>query len=469
MIRSKQSLFEKSRTRFTAIVFAGDLLFVLAAMLVGHAVRFEYFSEFRPTESFPPLIAYWNHFCLGLLLYTLISHNQHLFRWSVMLSRARTLTSVVKVTALWSFSVVGLSLMLGFDPPISRFFMICSAVSFIILLPLWRFAMHAVLHESGLFENCYRHLVVVGTGSEAQQFAGRVKEGRCDLHRFQGFISTGADSLEEDQLGRLDQLEALMKEGTFDSLAVANTCLPSAEVVRIAKLCEQNFVEFKAIPSSFEVFSSCLQIHNMGGMPVMSLAELPQNRALNRLIKRAVDIVGASIGLMLSLPVFAILIPLIKRESPGPVIYRQVRVGQGGREFKVLKLRSMKLDAEASGKVGWSTQDDPRRLQIGSFMRKWNLDEVPQFWNVLKGEMSLVGPRPERPELITDFIKEIPYYQSRHSVKPGMTGWAQVNGLRGDTSIAERIRHDLQYIENWNVWMDLTIKFKTFFNYKGAC
>lgn len=475
MTHSKQSVYEKSRTRFVALVFGGDCLFLLLSMIFGHLIRFQYFADFRPTGQFPALLEYWSHYCLGLLLYIVIAHNQRLFRWTVMLSRARTLVTLGKVSVLWSFSVLGIALMIDMQPEISRLFMVCSALAMIPAVLFWRFFMHLVLHRTRLFENSYRHMVIVGTGTDAQSFAQRVRSGRCDLHRFVGFLATPNHRAEDDAIlegevfGNLENLEECMKMGEFDCVTVVDVDLPRRKLVEIAKLCERYFVDFKAVPKSFEVFSSCLEIHSLGGLPVMSLIDVPQNRFVNRLIKRAIDVSGALFGLMVSAPIFAILIPLIKRESPGPVFYRQIRVGQGGQEFSIIKLRSMKLDAEASGTVGWSTQDDPRRLKIGAFMRKWNLDEVPQFWNVLKGEMSLVGPRPERPELISDFIKDIPYYQSRHSVKPGMTGWAQVNGLRGDTSISERIRYDLQYIEKWSIWMDLAIKFKTFFNYKGAC
>ena len=149
-------------------------------------------------------------------------------------------------------------------------------------------------------------------------------------------------------------------------------------------------------------------------------------------------------------------------ESPGPVFYKQIRLGENGRRFKIIKIRSMRLDAEKETGAKWCTEDDPRRLQVGEFMRKHNIDELPQFWNVLKGEMSLVGPRPERPELIDGFKHEISYYNVRHLVKPGITGWAQVNGWRGDTSLESRIACDIEYIERWNLWFDIYICLKTF-------
>lgn len=160
---------------------------------------------------------------------------------------------------------------------------------------------------------------------------------------------------------------------------------------------------------------------------------------------------------------------MVYMESPGSIIYRQRRIGLNGRPFNIYKIRSMKLDAEVKGTPGWTVKDDPRRLKVGAFMRAWSIDELPQFWNVLCGEMSLVGPRPERPELIEGFKEEIPHYNVRHNIKPGVTGWAQVNGLRGDTSLRERVKFDLDYIENWNFAFDLRILLMTLYKGGGAC
>jgi len=160
---------------------------------------------------------------------------------------------------------------------------------------------------------------------------------------------------------------------------------------------------------------------------------------------------------------------LVYLESPGPVIYRQRRIGLNGRSFDIFKIRSMKPDAESAGVPGWTVRDDPRRLKVGAFMREWNIDELPQFMNVLRGEMSLVGPRPERPELIDGFKEEIPHYNVRHNIKPGVTGWAQVHGLRGDTCLRERVKFDLDYIENWNFTLDFQILLMTLYKRHGAC
>ena len=180
------------------------------------------------------------------------------------------------------------------------------------------------------------------------------------------------------------------------------------------------------------------------------------------------DILGAVTGIVLFTPFIALFAFIVWLESPGPVFYRQRRCGLNGMGFDIIKIRSMKIDAETGTGAKWCQKDDPRRLRIGAFMRKWNIDELPQFWNVLKGEMSLVGPRPERPELIKNFKHEIPHYQARHNAKPGMTGWAQVKGWRGDTDLGERINCDLWYMENWSLMLDFQIMFLTFFKRENA-
>lgn len=184
-------------------------------------------------------------------------------------------------------------------------------------------------------------------------------------------------------------------------------------------------------------------------------------------LKRALDIVGAIVGLILAAPLMLLFGLLIYRESPGSVIYSQRRVGKNGKLFTIYKLRSMKLDSEAKG-AGWTVENDPRCLKIGKLIRAWNIDEVPQFWNVLKGDMSLVGPRPERPEHIDRLREEIPGWDKRLAVKPGLTGLAQVNGWRGDTDLNERLRNDVAYIQDGNLPMDLIIMARTFINTENA-
>lgn len=240
------------------------------------------------------------------------------------------------------------------------------------------------------------------------------------------------------------------------------------EIDDLATICEKEMVQLKVIPSYFQILVSGLSLQTISGVPILGISQLPLDRPANQVLKRAVDIIGSIVGMILSVPVIAIFGAIVYMESPGAIFYRQRRLGRGGTPFDIIKIRSMKLDAEKGGKAGWTVKDDPRRLKIGAFIRKWNIDELPQFWNVLKGEMSLVGPRPERPELIANFKEEIEHYNARHGAKPGVTGWAAINGLRGDTDLSERIRCDLYYLENWSLWLDFQIMFLTFFRRANA-
>ena len=202
-----------------------------------------------------------------------------------------------------------------------------------------------------------------------------------------------------------------------------------------------------------------VSIDDLGGLPLLNVRDI-QLRGWRLSLKRAMDLIGASIGLVLLSPFMLLMALLIKLDSPGPVFYYQERMGLDGRPFQMFKFRSMRQDAEEDG-PGWTTKDDPRRTRIGALLRSKNIDELPQLINVLLGDMSLVGPRPERPIYVEKFRNSIPRYMERHREKAGMTGWAQVNGLRGDTSIAERTKYDLWYVENWSLWLDIKIIVRT--------
>ena len=269
-------------------------------------------------------------------------------------------------------------------------------------------------------------------------------------------------------LGSIEEAERIISSIAIDILILADLEYDRQRILHLANACEREMVEFKVVPSYFQILVSGLHLETVSGIPVLGVSRLPLDRIVSRAFKRAIDIVGGTLGLLLSLPIIFIFGAIVYLESPGPIFYRQRRSGRNGKLFDIIKIRSMRLDAEGDGKVGWTVQDDPRRLRIGAFMRKWNIDEVPQFWNVLKGEMSLVGPRPERPELVATFKHDVPHYNARHNAKPGITGWAQVHGLRGNTDLGERINYDLWYMENWSPILDFQIMFMTLFKHKNA-
>ncbi len=270
------------------------------------------------------------------------------------------------------------------------------------------------------------------------------------------------------EIGRLGDLENLLISTKVTTLVVDQNAVTPDELRNMAAICADQMVNFRIIPSAFDIWAARLTVRIFRGVPVIGIKDLYHDRFWNRMLKRAVDIVGSLVGLALSAPIIAALAIIIRRESPGPVFFRQTRLGLRGKPFEIIKLRSMRVDAEQQKGAVWAVENDPRRLKIGAFMRKWNLDELPQFWNVLKGEMTLVGPRPERPNFVEEFRDSVRYYNLRHSCKPGVTGWAAVHGLRGNTSLEDRLDFDLYYIENWSLMLDFKIMLMTLAPPKNA-
>lgn len=269
-------------------------------------------------------------------------------------------------------------------------------------------------------------------------------------------------------LGNLSDLEKRFNEEKISLLLVEESSLASEELQLVGEVCGRCLVSLKVIPNAFDIWATKLSLRVVAGIPLLGVYDLRYDRFQNRIAKRALDIVCALFGILVSAPIIAIMAVLITMESPGPIFFKQTRLGRYGKPFKIIKLRSMKIDAEKQSGAVWAVKDDPRRLKIGAFMRSKNIDELPQFWNVLKGEMSMVGPRPERPEFVTDFKSSVRYYNLRHSCKPGVTGWAAVHGLRGDTSLDDRLEYDLFYLENWSIWLDIKTMFMTLMPPKNA-
>jgi exopolysaccharide biosynthesis polyprenyl glycosylphosphotransferase len=269
-------------------------------------------------------------------------------------------------------------------------------------------------------------------------------------------------------LGSLQDLRAQLEKHKITMLIVDLSNLGEMPLLAITEICADLMVGLELIPWTFDVWSRRLVMRVVNGVPIMVIKEPPLERFSNIILKRLIDIFGALVGIVISAPLIIVLGILIKRESPGSIFYTQPRSGFRGKNFQIIKLRSMRLDANEGTGVIRAIENDPRRLKIGEFIRQWNLDEVPQFWNVLKGEMSLVGPRPEIYELIDGLRASLHCYNLRHLCKPGMTGWASVNGFRGNTSLEERINYDLFYIENWSLMFDFKILLMTFLPPKNA-
>ena len=380
---------------------------------------------------------------------------------------------IFKAASLWVLGFLGLALIFKFQPAISRVFVGIAAVVVPGALLAWRAIFHRFLGRSSVAMSLRQRILFVGWNEEAERLTSAFDHDPGSAYEVVGCVSAIRARYQRKPkvrvLGAFTELADLIHRESVDMVVLTDVNTVKGDIVGLANTCEREMVQFKVIPSYFQILVSGLHLETVSGIPVLGVSRLPLDRFVNILLKRSVDVAGSVFGLIVSAPLIAVFGALVYSESPGPIFYHQRRLGRNGVDFDILKIRSMKLDAEADGKVGWSTKEDSRRLKIGAFMRKWNIDELPQFWNVLKGDMSLVGPRPERPELIRNFKHEIPHYNARHNVKPGITGWAQVKGLRGDTDLTERINCDLWYLENWNLFLDFQIMLMTFVKRDNAC
>jgi exopolysaccharide biosynthesis polyprenyl glycosylphosphotransferase len=255
-------------------------------------------------------------------------------------------------------------------------------------------------------------------------------------------------------------VRSLIQKHRIDELFVASPTISHVEILQIVHNCEGLTTQISVLPDLYEVMIGRTRAADFDGIPIVKLKELPL-QGWRSFVKRGMDIGLSLLALIALSPMMLAIAIAIKLTSPGKVIFRQERIGRDGKPFYIYKFRSMRADAEKGVGHSWAAPNDPRQTRLGRFLRRWSLDELPQFFNVLKGDMSLIGPRPEMSGLIDNFSKEIPHYLDRHRVRCGMTGWAQVNGLRGNTSLEERIRYDLYYTENWSLGLDIKILLKT--------
>jgi exopolysaccharide biosynthesis polyprenyl glycosylphosphotransferase len=456
--------------------FIGDAAVVFVALMFAYVIRFETgIREVGVADDLINLRSYLGHVVLGSALLIFLLTNLRVHDPRNFLAIRTTFRIIVKTCVIWGFGFLAMALVLKIEPSISRLYCLIGSATAMAGLLTWRWVLYCVLRRDSFADSLRQKAVFVGWNDECERAVQRFGEGRSHQISVSGIITPSAAGLDAEPtgnfpiLGSYEGLRSILRSSGADIVMVVDGCLNRDQMLELAETCGREFIDFKLVPSCFQILVSGLQLETFHGMPVLGIGKLPLHHAFNNTIKRSIDIIGSVLGLLVFAPLMAFFAVLVYLESPGPVLYRQRRIGLNGRPFSIFKIRSMKLDAELAGTPGWTVKDDPRRLKIGAFIREWNIDELPQFWNVLSGDMSLVGPRPERPELIEGFKEDIPHYNVRHNIKPGVTGWAQVNGLRGDTCLRERVKFDLDYIENWSFAFDFQIMLMTFFKRGGAC
>ncbi len=342
------------------------------------------------------------------------------------------------------------------------FYIINTALTF-----LYRMMVRKFLYFIRRRGNNLKHVILVGYSRSAEAYLDRilsnpqwgyVVHGILDDHVPRGTVYRGVKVL-----GALGNLEIILPENKMDEIAITLSLEDYDNLEHIVDLCERSGVHTKFIPDYGSLFPSRPYTEDLMGLPVINIRYVPLTNTWNALLKRLVDIFGSIFCIILFSPVMLFAAVGTKLTSKGPVIYKQTRIGLHSKPFTMYKFRTMRVQTAEEEKKGWTTRGDDRVTKFGSFLRRTSIDEMPQFFNVLAGKMSLVGPRPERPQFVDKFREEIPRYMVKHQVRPGITGWAQINGYRGDTSIRKRIEHDIYYIENWSLGFDFRILFLTVF------
>ena len=337
----------------------------------------------------------------------------------------------------------------------------------IILEEIERLMIRAFLRS--IRKNGYnqKHILLVGYSKAAEQYIDRIKQNPQWGYNIRGIlddnIARGTMYKGVKVIGSVGNLSYILPENKLDEIAITLGLEEYYKLEKIVAECEKSGVHTKFIPDYGNIIPTRPYTEDLLGLPVINIRYVPLSNTFNALIKRLTDIIGSIICIIIFSPIMLTSAVLVKMTSKGPLIFKQERVGLHNKPFQMYKFRTMYVQTEEEEKKGWTQKNDPRVTSVGRFLRKTSLDEFPQLFNVLKGDMSLVGPRPERPQYVEKFREEIPRYMINHQVRPGMTGWAQVNGYRGDTSIRKRIEHDLYYIENWTLGLDIKILFLTVF------
>ncbi|MGH7197801.1 MAG: undecaprenyl-phosphate glucose phosphotransferase [Candidatus Omnitrophota bacterium] len=465
----------RKRDTFLPLVqFGVDCATIYAALGLVFWARFasgRYPSELGAAD-YP---VYYRSFHLIFLVLAFFLRFYGLYKPARFLTFSAETVKVVRAVLMSTLVLMALSFFLrGFS--YSRTYLVLSGVALAFAVSAARFLLGLFVMAVDEKRHSWRNILVIGADENAVKLVKFYEKHRRFGSRVIGFLD---DKLPEATLcegvpvvGKIGELGRYLEtHREAHEVVLAAQGLPTETVLKIIYECEKLLVAFRWIADMFGLIASKMSVSYVSGVPLLSFVDSPLGDWENRFLKRLMDVSFSGTALLFLSPVLAVVACLVKMSSPGPIFYKQERVGEDGRRFLLYKFRTMPVGSEKSTGPVWAVEGDLRRTRVGAFLRKNNLDELPQIWNVLRGDMSLVGPRPERPFFVSQFKEDIPRYMARHTIRSGITGWAQVNGLRGNTSIEERTKFDLFYIENWSLFLDLKILFltsTTFFRSRNA-
>lgn len=466
MIKDNQKYFNRLHVLLDAAIVAGSYLLAWYIKFKSGLVQ----SEAGLSET-----TYFTLLLLVVPLYAVLYGMCNLYSSKRISGRMHEFYNIIKANTI-GLVIFGAVLFSVKQLHFSRFMIFGFYILNITLNTLVRNLIRYVLHFFRSRGYNVKYILLVGYSRAAEQYIDRiganpqwgyVVRGILDDRIPRGTVYRGVKVL-----GTINNLFIILPQSKLDEIAITLALEDYGRLEEIVSLCEKSGVHTKFIPDYNSVIPSRPYTEDLMGLPVINIRHVPLTNTFNLLTKRIVDIVGSLVCIVLFSPFMLFALIGVKCTSRGPVIFKQERVGLHNKPFQMYKFRTMEVQKPSTEKNAWTTRNDPRVTKIGRILRKTSIDEMPQIFNVLKGDMSLVGPRPERPFFVEKFREEIPRYMIKHQVRPGMTGWAQVSGYRGDTSIRKRIEYDLYYIENWTMAFDIKILFLTLFKgfvNKNAC
>jgi len=465
-------LIHKRRRITAASLLAGDLLAAGAAFFAAWYLRFV--AEVVPlTKTAPDLHRYLQLLPIVVLIFPVVFYFHGLYRPKISESRVDEAFTVLLAVVLSTVLLSGV--VSWYRPPIapgsieyftySRAFLALFATLVLVFVVTERFGVRWLLHSASVHIQKAQRILVVGAGDLGKEITAKLLAHREHGLETVGFLDDdpgkqGKTILGLPVLGATRDVERVLGEQRVDQVFVALPLEAHKKMMRVLQAIGTECVEVKLVPDILQYAAIKATLEDLDGTPIINLTQVPLE-GWSSLAKRVVDIFLSLVGIVALLPFLPVAALAIWLEDRGPIFYKQERMGLDGRPFWIWKLRSMRVDAEASTGPVWAIEGDPRRTKVGGLLRRWSLDEFPQLWNVLKGDMSLVGPRPERPRFVQEFKQHLPQYMLRHRVKSGITGWAQVHGWRGNTSVRKRLEYDLYYVENWSLGLDFRILWMT--------
>jgi len=458
-------LIKENQKHFNRLQVVIDAFVIALSYFLAWVIKF-YVPFLNDNEGRLPFRVYMSALLFIVPGYLILNYAFNMYTPKRMQGRRLELSNIIKANTIGMFLFVG-ALYLVKQIDFSRHVIFIFYVVNIILETVSRNLIRLGLRQMRSKGYNQKHVLLVGYSRAAEEYIDRILANPQWGYKVRGIlddhIEAGTEYKGIKVLGRIANLMVILPQNHLDEIAITLGLNEYYRLEQIVALCEKSGVHTKFIPDYNRIIPTKPYTEDILGLPVINIRYVPLSNTFNALIKRIMDFGGALAAIVLFSPVMLFSVIMIKITSPGPLIYKQERVGLHNRNFMMYKFRSMDVQPPEEEKKAWTVKDDPRVTNFGKFMRRTSIDELPQLFNVLRGEMSLVGPRPERPFFVEKFREEIPRYMIKHQVRPGLTGWAQVNGYRGNTSIRKRIEYDLYYIENWTIGLDIKILFLTVF------